>query len=164
MASPTASKSSIDVESFDRCDFQPHHEGSTVLPHDLIFHDLYSLAISQNKVVIRDINTGHSATHQQFLSDIVALTERLRKELHPETLQGLWDEREVSFLILSEGYEAMVALFATFAMGAIAVPLSGCLALHSCLRLPGSCSFSHRYLISFSLRSPCYSERDYPRL
>ena len=128
MASPIANKVNLDMQSFDRCDFQPRHEGSTVLPHDLIFHDLYSLAISQNTVAIRDLNTGHSATYQQFLSDIVALTKRLREELHPETLQDLRNEREVSFLILSEGYEAMVALFATFALGAIAVPLSGFLA------------------------------------
>ena len=74
MASPTASKINLDTESFDRCDFQPRHEGSTVLPHDLSFHDLYSLAVSQNRVAIRDMNTGHSATPQQFLSDIVALT------------------------------------------------------------------------------------------
>ena len=127
MVSPTTSKSSIDVESADGFDFHARREDSMTLPHDLIFHDLYSLAMSQNKVVIRDKNTGHTATHQQFLIDILALTERLRKELHPETLQDLQDEREVSFLILSEGYEAMVALFATFAMGAIAVPLSGLL-------------------------------------
>jgi hypothetical protein len=128
MASPTASKINLDAERLDRCDFLPRHEGSTVLPHDLIFHDLHSLAVSQNTVVIRDMNTGHSATHQQFLSDIVALIKRLREELHPETLQDLRDEREISFLILSEGYEAMVALFATFGMGGIAVPLSRLLA------------------------------------
>lgn len=114
----------LEDESFDRNSFLPSHEGPTVLPHDLIFHDLYSLAVSLNKTVIKDMNTGHSASHQQFLSDIICLSTRLREELHPDTLRALHDEREVSLLILSEGYEAMVAFFATLALGGIAVPLS----------------------------------------
>lgn len=124
MEPSVSSKINLDPETFERCDFQPRHEGPTVLPHDLIFHDLYSLAATQNTVVIRDMNTGHSASHQQFLCDIVAFRKRLMEELHPQTLQALRDEREVSLLILSGGYEFTVALFATFSLGGIAVPLS----------------------------------------
>lgn len=131
MSSPTVRKvaADLDPESFDRCDFLPRHEGPTILPHDLLFHDLYSLAVAQNTTAVKDMNDGHSVSHQQLLSDILRLSARLREELHPQSWNALQDEREVPFLVLSEGYEAMVAFFAVWAVGGIAVPLSESLML-----------------------------------
>lgn len=114
----------LDPESFDRCDFLPHQEGPHVLPHDLLFHSLFELALRQNTTVIKDKNTGQNATHQQFLGDILALRILLRAQLHPSTLSALREEREVSLLICAEGYEFSVAFFAVQALGGIAVPCS----------------------------------------
>jgi hypothetical protein len=106
----------IDSESFDRTNF--------VLPHDLIFHALHSLALNQNTTAIRDNNSGAVVTHQQLLSDILASRNKLRTILDPETVARLRQEREVCILVLAEGYEFCVVLFAALAIGAIAVPLS----------------------------------------
>lgn len=114
----------LDPETFERCDFLPLHEGPHVLPHDLLFHSLFELALTQNSTVIKDKNTGHNASHQQFLGDILALRTKLREELHSSTLTALRDEREVSLLICAEGYEFAVAFFAVQALGGIAVPCS----------------------------------------
>lgn len=114
----------LDPETFDRCDFLPHDEGVNVLPHDLLFHSLFDLAIRQNTIIIKDKNTGQNASHQQFLGDILALRSKLREELDPSTLQALRDEREVSLLICAEGYEFSVAFFAIQALGGVAVPCS----------------------------------------
>jgi acyl-CoA synthetase (AMP-forming)/AMP-acid ligase II len=114
----------LDPQSFDRTDFLPLHEGPEVLPHDLIFYNLHHLAVAQNEVVVRDTNANHVASHRQFLSDIVACRNALRQTLDLDTLEALQQEREVCILILSHGYEFVVAFFATLAIGAIAVPLS----------------------------------------
>ena len=114
----------LDPETFDRCDFLPRHEGPNVLPHDLLFHSLFDLALRQNTTIIKDKNTGYSASHQQFLGDILALRTKLRAELNSSTIQALRDEREVSLLICAEGYEFSVAFFAVQALGGIAVPCS----------------------------------------
>jgi acyl-CoA synthetase (AMP-forming)/AMP-acid ligase II len=114
----------LDPISFDRTDFLPRHEGPNVLPHDILFHVLHSLAAYQNNVVVKDAKSGHVATHQQFLSDIVACRNALRDSFAPETIAALQAEREVSVLILSHGYEFVVSFFAILAIGAIAVPLS----------------------------------------
>jgi acyl-CoA synthetase (AMP-forming)/AMP-acid ligase II len=116
----------LDPENFERCDFVPNHEGPLVLPHDLMFHVLYDLALRQNTTIVKDSNTGHIASHQQFLSDVLALRAKLREELHPSTLQALRDEREVSLLIWAEGYEFVVAFYAVLGLGGIAVPFSWC--------------------------------------
>jgi hypothetical protein len=91
----------LDPETFERCDFLPYHEDTYVRPHDLLFHSLYNLALRQNTTIIKDKNTGHSASHQQFLSDILALRTKLKAELHLSTLQALRDERKVSLLIFT---------------------------------------------------------------
>jgi hypothetical protein len=114
----------LDPEKFERCDFLPYHDGPYVLPHDLLFHSLFNLALRQNTTIIKDKNTGHSASHQQFLSDIFALRTKLKAELHLSTLQALREQHEVSLLILSAGYEFSVAFFAVQALGGIAVPCS----------------------------------------
>ena len=114
----------LDPETFERCDFLPYHEGPGVLPHELLFHSLYNLAIGQNTTVIRDKNTGHVVSHHQFLTDILALRTKLRAELSPSTLQALKDEREICILVLAAGYEFSVAFFAIQALGGIAVPCS----------------------------------------
>ena len=120
------------TESFDRMDFLPLHEGPNVLPHDLIFHTLHSFALTYNdEALIKDTRSGHEATYQQFLSDIVACRNALRITLDPETIEALQKEREVCVLILSQGYEFTVAFFAALAIGAIAVPLSKYRILHS---------------------------------
>lgn len=116
----------LNSTSFDRTDFLPHHEGPNVLPHDILFHTLHSLAAYQNDVAIIDAKSGHVATHQQFLSDIVACRNGLREALASETIEALQEEHEVSILILSSGYEFIVSFFAILAIGAIAVPLSMC--------------------------------------
>lgn len=114
----------LNSTSFDRTDFLPHHDGLNVLPHDILFHTLHSLAAYHNDVAIIDAKSGHVATHQQFLSDIVACRNGLRDALAPETMEALQEEQEVSILILSSGYEFIVSFFAVLAIGAIAVPLS----------------------------------------
>jgi hypothetical protein len=114
----------LDPASFDRTDFLPYHEGPNVLPHDILFHILHSLAAYQNDEAIIDAKAGYTATHQQFLSDIVACRNALRETLAPETIKALQEDREVSILILSSGYEFIVSFFAVLAIGAIAVPLS----------------------------------------
>jgi acyl-CoA synthetase (AMP-forming)/AMP-acid ligase II len=115
----------MDTESFDRMDLLPLHEGPDVLPHDLIFHTLHNFALTYNdEAVIKDARSGHGATYQQFLSDIVACRNALRDTLDSETMEALRKEREVCILILSQGYEFTVAFFAALAIGAIAVPLS----------------------------------------
>ncbi len=116
----------LDPETFDSCDFLPRHEGPNVLPHDLLFHSLFDLALRQNTIIIRDKNIGYNASHQQFLGDVLVLRTRLRAELHSDTLQALRDECEVSLLICAEGYEFAVAFFAVQAIGGIAVPCSWC--------------------------------------
>ncbi|KAK5056232.1 hypothetical protein LTR84_012785 [Exophiala bonariae] len=117
-------KEIIDPETFDRCDFLPCHEGPNVLPHDLLFHSLYDLALRQNTIIIKDKNTGLCASHQQFIGDILALRSKLRAELDPSTLTDLQHEREICLLICAEGYEFAVSFFAVQALGGIAVPCS----------------------------------------
>lgn len=117
----------MDPVSFDRTDILPRHEGPNVLPHDIVFHTLHSLAAYQNDVVIKDVKSGHIATHQQLLSDIVTCRNSLQESLAPSTRAALQEEREVSVLILAQGYEFIVSFFAILAIGAIAVPLSMCI-------------------------------------
>ncbi|KAH8701094.1 hypothetical protein BGW36DRAFT_425890 [Talaromyces proteolyticus] len=114
----------VEVGSFDRMDFVPFHEGPEVLPHDLLFHTLHSIAASNDRPAIVDRKTGYTATYQQLVSDIVVCRNRLRATLKPETIEAIRREREVSILLWSAGYEFTIGFFAVLALGAIAVPLS----------------------------------------
>jgi malonyl-CoA/methylmalonyl-CoA synthetase len=122
----------VDVGEFDRMDFLPYHEGPNVLPHDLLFHTLHALATADGRLAVVDCKAGYEATYQQLLSDIVLCRNKLRETLDKESLEALRNEKEVSLVLWSSGYEFTVAFFAILALGAIAVPLSMCISHCAC--------------------------------
>ncbi|KAL4804330.1 acetyl-CoA synthetase-like protein [Aspergillus unguis] len=124
MTDSTPPLKKVNEEDFDRTSFLTHDHGPEVLPNDLIFHMLRTVAGDQERIAIRDKEAGIEATHRQLLCDIMAFKGYLLDSLPPVTLEHLRAESEIPFLILSTGYEFLVSFFTVQALGGVAVPLS----------------------------------------
>ncbi len=116
--------STLNPTAFDRTDFVPFHEGDHVLPHDLLFHRLYFLAVNQNSVAVKDADKGYERNYHQLLSDVISARNLIRKSLSPGSLQHLRAGDEVCLLIVARGYEFVVTFLAVLCLGAIATPQS----------------------------------------
>ncbi|KIW79440.1 hypothetical protein Z517_06052 [Fonsecaea pedrosoi CBS 271.37] len=114
----------LDPASFDRTDFFPPHEGENVLPHDLLFHRLYFLALNQNTTAVRDSHNNHEISYHQLFSDVVAARNLIRQQLTANSMEMIRRGDEICVLVVARGYEFVVAFFAVMCLGAIVVPQS----------------------------------------
>jgi hypothetical protein len=114
----------LDPVNFDRTDFFPIQEGDHVLPHDLMFHRLYFLALNQNTTAVRDPCHNHEINYHQLLSDVLATRNLLRQQLTATSMEMIRKGDEISVLVVARGYHFVVGFLAVMCLGAIVVPQS----------------------------------------
>lgn len=111
----------------DRTLFTPAHTGRNTFPCHSLFARLVRFAHQHPpRLCVRDANEpGREATHIQLLSDVLALRERLWRELSSDVRAALDRREEVYIAVLAPGgYEYTVAMLAVLALGAAVVPVS----------------------------------------
>lgn len=110
----------------DRTLHVPPHSGRNILPCHSLFQRLLRFAHQRPaRLAIRESNTGREATHIQFLSDVLALRERLWTSLGQNVRSALERKEEVYIAVLAPGgHEYAVAMLAVLAIGAAAVPMT----------------------------------------
>ncbi|KAJ6021722.1 hypothetical protein N7540_007226 [Penicillium herquei] len=110
----------------DRTQFVPSHVGSNVFPNLPFFHKLLRYAQRRpSQISIRDVNAGLEKTFHHVLSDALALRSELEKNLSPQSLQDLKQDKEVYIALLAPGgYEYTVGFVAILALGAAVVPMA----------------------------------------
>jgi malonyl-CoA/methylmalonyl-CoA synthetase len=113
------------METWDRTDLLPSHEGQNVLPNNPFFARLLRHA-HRHRIVIRDRNGQDvSKTYGDLLSDALALRVVLERTLSDDNLVRLRKGDEVYIGVLAAGgYEFTVAMVAILAIGAAVVPMS----------------------------------------
>lgn len=84
-----------------------------------------------NKVAVIDATKNESFTYTQLLEDSAALRKQILEVLGLTTAGDL-DERRIAFLV-PNGYDYVVAQWATWAAGGVAVPLC---TLHQPMKQP----------------------------
>ncbi|KAJ9602991.1 hypothetical protein H2200_012286 [Cladophialophora chaetospira] len=114
----------LDPATFDRTDLTTRHEGPLVLPHDVLFHRLHFLALNSKTSAVKDASRRLDVDYRQLLTDVVAARNRIRSTIGQKTLQSMYHEEEISFVVIAHGYEFVVAFLAVLALGGIAVPTS----------------------------------------
>lgn len=76
-------------------------------------------------IAIRDDTADLEKTHQDILSDVLALRQNLRDTLDPEVVRRLDNGEEIYIAVLAGGsYEFTIAVLAALAIGAAVVPLT----------------------------------------
>ena len=110
----------------ERALWVPSHTGELILPADPLFTRLLTNAHKpQQRVVIRDVNTGVEKTAADLLSDVLNLRKILKASLSQDAIDDLNHGREVFISILAPGgYEFAVSILAVLALGAAASPFS----------------------------------------
>lgn len=78
-----------------------------------------------DRVAIKDLTSGFSASHIQLLNDTLALRNALHQSLELEAQITLANDGDVSFLLLAgPGYDYVVGFLAILSLGGIVVPIS----------------------------------------
>ncbi|ORY05576.1 fatty-acyl-CoA synthase [Clohesyomyces aquaticus] len=110
----------------DRTFMVPKHAGHNVLPNTPLFSRLLRFAGRKPpRIAIDDVRSNHQRTHLELLSDVLALRETILNALDPGTIEALERRDEVYLAIIAAGgYEYTVAMLATLALGAAAVPIT----------------------------------------
>lgn len=112
-----------------------HDKPSTLsLPSIPLFTKLIEYALeTPPRIAIRDVQAKLEITHLQLLTDTLSLLGRLRKELG--IVKAVQPGKEICISVLAAGgYEFAIAVLATVALGAAAVPL--CMLLAICVFSP----------------------------
>lgn len=80
---------------------------------------------SPDRVAIKDLTAGFSASHIRLLNDTLALRNEIYQSLDSEVQSLLACDGEVSFLLLAgPGYDYVVGFLAILCLGGIVVPIS----------------------------------------
>lgn len=113
------------MDTWDRTNFFPSHDGLHVLPNNPFFARLLRHA-HRRRVAVRDRNgQDMSKTYGNLLSDALTLRSVLNDSLTSDTRARLRRGEEVYIGVLAAGgYEFAVAMVAVLAIGAAVVPMS----------------------------------------
>jgi len=111
------------MESVDRGDFAPSHQGRHVLPNDPLFGNLLRHA-RRDRVAIKDHDLNVRKTYGELLDAVLSFKEVVRDTLPDWVRERLSRGEEVYMGILARGgYEFTVAVLTALSLGAAIVPM-----------------------------------------
>lgn len=85
----------------------------------------FSHKFPSDRIAVKDLTTGSSASHIELLNDVLSLRAALYRYLDTQTRQKLAQDIQVSFILLAgPGYEYVVGFLAILSLGGVIVPLS----------------------------------------
>lgn len=103
-----------------------YHVYSRGLPNDPLFRQLIRNSQQILHTIFKDPYAGVEADYRRFLTDVIDFRDALRQNLPEHLLDKHGSLRDDGFsicILASVSYEFAIALYAIFALGAIAVPL-----------------------------------------
>ncbi|KAL4885810.1 hypothetical protein BJY04DRAFT_117626 [Aspergillus karnatakaensis] len=128
-----------------------------------------------SRVFIKDRETGEDTNFAEFLYEVIAHRDRLKKTLNEDVLRQLQEPNEEVFIaiIACGGLDFVVLLFAIYSLGGIAVPLRHHVHLEEARYFLGTCSAvlitssrsasPHASTLSASLQIPHLSYTSSPK-